>query len=141
MKKLRLKFMIYPKLQYSLILSVMWILILSDLIIGIQVLRSFRELREMGEKIGLTSGHPYFTFIEYHEHSLSTSLAWACGISIFVSFFLILFISHRVAGPIVRLKSYFNGIATEGWKTKLQFRKGDFFSDLPEVINKALERK
>ena len=141
MKNNRMRFLIYPKLQLSLIFSGMGVLALSYVFIAIQVYRSFHELKGLGEQIGLPAGHPYFEFIQFHEHALSVSLYIAGVISCLVSFVLLLVLSHRVAGPIVRLKGYFEAMSREGWKTRLTFRKGDFFSELPEVINQALEPK
>ena len=51
-----------------------------------------------------------------------------------------LFLSHRLAGPVVRLKGYFAGIANGQPVKPVNFRKGDFFSDLPPQINGALQR-
>ena len=119
----------------------MGLLALSYLVIGVQIYRSFHALRELGEQTGLPANHPYFEFIQYHEHSLGISVAIACAVTAIVSFVVLLVLSQRVAGPIVRMKGYFEAFAREGWKSKLQFRKGDFFSDLPEIVNRALERK
>ena len=49
-------------------------------------------------------------------------------------------ISHRLAGPLVRLRRFFQVIADTGQVTNLSFRKGDYLSDLPPLVNKALGR-
>jgi hypothetical protein len=52
-----------------------------------------------------------------------------------------LILSHKIIGPIKRLKSFFSEIADSGYRHDLKFRDGDFFQDLPEVINHFLKKK
>lgn len=52
-----------------------------------------------------------------------------------------LILSNKLAGPIVRLHLHFKFIA-EGGKNipAVFFRKGDFFTSLPPLINSAMDR-
>jgi len=53
---------------------------------------------------------------------------------------VMLVVSNRLAGPIVRLRRYFGDIAIKTDNVPpLSFRKGDFFGDLPEVVNRAVQ--
>jgi len=49
-----------------------------------------------------------------------------------ITFVSLLYISHRVAGPIYRTKRWLNG---EDKSDTLKFRKGDFFKDLAIEVN------
>jgi len=54
---------------------------------------------------------------------------------------LTLIISYRFAGPLIRLRDYFErlGIEKDSFR-ELNFRTGDYFSDLPPIINDGLKR-
>jgi hypothetical protein len=56
-----------------------------------------------------------------------------------------LLLSHKMAGPMIRLRNYFGQISKDGdFPETLNFRNGDFFQDLPPMINQAfaaLKRK
>lgn len=49
-------------------------------------------------------------------------------------------LSHRAAGPLFRLKKYFSDISSGGKVVPLTFRKNDYFQDVTEVINSALDK-
>jgi hypothetical protein len=49
-----------------------------------------------------------------------------------------LFYSNRIAGPIYHLRNYLRAYAKGRVYGELQFREGDFFSDLEPVVNAAL---
>jgi hypothetical protein len=46
--------------------------------------------------------------------------------------------SNRIAGPIFKATRYLTQVAKSGKATGLSFRKGDFFHELAEAVNKAL---
>ena len=47
--------------------------------------------------------------------------------------------THRIAGPLFKLKKHLQEFRNEGLKRKLVFRKGDFFHDVADEVNETLE--
>lgn len=96
----------------------------------------FWKLKRLGESLGLAEDHVYFRFIESQGHELFVIFI-VCAIftGIIVAAFA-LFFSHKVAGPIYRLRTYFKEMP----ESQLSFREGDFFNDLPQVINESLTK-
>ena len=56
---------------------------------------------------------------------------------IIVSVFSIFF-SHKMAGPIKRIKNTLDAFVNQKEVSLIYLRKGDFFKDLAELINKAI---
>jgi len=139
--KLRKKLLIYPRFQLTLIGINSLILGIMFTLISLQVSQVMRVLGRTGADLHLDSSHPYFQFLKIEANLLNTYLAWGFFVSAGISSLAILFVSHRVAGPMVRLGNYLKKIPEEGGGplTPLQFRKGDFFSDLPPLVNSALK--
>lgn len=136
----RKKFLVYPKFQLTLIAINGAILAVVLAVIGYQVFASFQEIKSMGVESNLAENHPYFKFINYHYGMLFQNLILGFAIGILSSSFFTLILSHRLAGPIVRLKSYFESIVEKDTEIKpLKFREQDFFSDLAPVINRSIE--
>lgn len=107
--------------------------------IGFQLNRSFSQFEGLGKEIHLQSDHPFFRLIHLQANQLYFSLAVAFLISITFSSLITLIVSHRLAGPIVRTRMYFQTFLKDGrLEGKLTFRKGDFFSDLPSLINESI---
>lgn len=138
-KKIRWNYIVYPKFQIALIISNLVVITGLTAIIGFQSYRSFEYMRELGRNVNLDANHPFFQFVDVQANQLYGNLF----ISIFVGFvfstlFTLIF-SHKLAGPLVRLKSYFSQISETGKVEPLKFRKNDYFSDFPPVVNSALE--
>ena len=67
---------------------------------------------------------------------LATSLLNLIVISLFSVFF-----SHKMAGPIKRIKNTLAAYSNHAPVHPIKLRKGDFFQDLAELINQALLRR
>lgn len=59
---------------------------------------------------------------------------------IVISIFSILF-SHKMAGPIRRIKNTLHDYAEGKPIVPIKLRAGDFFKDLAELVNKAIQKK
>lgn len=140
-KKFRTKLLIYPQFQITLLVINTIVTVCIFLIVGIQASRSYELLRELGVRASYPADHMYFRFVNLQAKTLYTNLSIALVIGIVVSSVVSLYLSHRLAGPIVRLRGYFREIGESGKvQNLLFFRKNDFFADLPGDINKAISR-
>ena len=50
-----------------------------------------------------------------------------------------IFMSHKIAGPIYKLKKYLSEVREGGANYPLRFRKGDNFTDLAEEVNQTIQ--
>lgn len=134
--------LIYPTFQFSLIGFQGLMMALAFAIVVIENQMAFSHLRMMGVSSGLNPEHPYFRFVDQQAHSflLHTSIAFA--IALLVSSWITLYLSFKLAGPVLRMKGYFSKIAEQGENgvDVLRFRNGDFFAELPEFVNTAVQR-
>ena len=60
-------------------------------------------------------------------------------ISLAIVYVIMIFKTHKIAGPIYKLKLTLNRSKESGVVEKLIFRGGDYFSDLPSVYNDTIE--
>jgi signal transduction histidine kinase len=67
-----------------------------------------------------------------------TMVLWSVGITLLV-FSSIIFITHRIAGPIYKLQKYLRGIREGTENDRLYFRKGDYFMDLAQDVNLTMD--
>ena len=136
----RKKILIYPRFQLLLIGVNILVTACTFGITIFQASQTFSRFQELGKMVQLPQDHSFFNLIEFQASTLHSKMIVSFFISIVLSAIMTLVISHRLSGPIVRLKSYFSEIAEKkGLSSQLHFRKGDFFADLPEVINRALQ--
>ncbi|MEK6625924.1 MAG: hypothetical protein AABY86_13185 [Bdellovibrionota bacterium] len=137
----RRHFLIYPRFQLTLIIVNIVIMAGAFGAVGIQTVRMFGQLHQMGQDASLPKDHVYYQFLEMQSAVFQSHLLLALVVALVVSLILTLLLSHRLAGPIIRMRSYFDNIAHTGRTSgPLQFRNSDYFSDLPPVINQAIDR-
>jgi signal transduction histidine kinase len=52
-----------------------------------------------------------------------------------LTFFICVFFSHKIAGPLYKLQKHLKLIRDENYGDKLFFRKGDYFQELADDVN------
>ncbi|MBI2605054.1 MAG: methyl-accepting chemotaxis protein [Deltaproteobacteria bacterium] len=136
----RRRFLIIPAFQLRLIF---WNILISLFIFAIvlfQIARAMNELTQMGTSAGFPSDHPYFTFVRELSGNFYVYVSVAFIVGIALSWLITLFVSHRFAGPIYRLRKFFDGIAKGEAVSEIRFRKNDYLADFAPIINDALKR-
>ncbi len=78
----------------------------------------------------------YNAFDLYLQPIVLTSILNIFVISIFSVFF-----SHKMAGPIRRIKNTLQDFSEHKQVAPIKLRSGDFFKDLAELVNRAIFRK
>jgi hypothetical protein len=139
-REFRKRYLIYPRFQLALIGANVLVLLGCFAMAGLAISRSYSFLVSEGIALGLPESHAYYKFLGLPANILYQYLGVALVAPIALSSVAALLISSKLAGPIVRLKSYFGGLGVDKQRSPLKFRKSDFFDDLPEVINTALDR-
>lgn len=140
-KQRRTKFIVYPKFQYTLIIVNLMTLSLFTFATFNLIYFSFNKLISTGNEAGLNPSHPFFTFVENQRSEIFTTLGIGLTVFFILSSIVITYFSHKLAGPLVRLKEYLIAEKHNHKQSPLEFRKNDYFSELPEIINNALEKK
>jgi hypothetical protein len=134
------KFVIYPKFQFQLIGFINLIMIIGFSVVTIQIHRSFNQLRELGEKANYPTDHIFFRFMDqqFDDYILPYMIVGFL-FALIITNLGALWISQRLAGPIVRLNSYFDEVIVKKDVLPLTFRSNDFFTELPPKIVTALK--
>jgi hypothetical protein len=136
--KKRKKLLIYPQFQLRLMGLQTSVTLGIFGVIYLLAYLSFERFKSLGIQAGLPPEHPYFSLIELQASNLLLSIGFTLFVGWVVNGYLMLELSQRLAGPVIRLKSFFKSIAETGKIPPLSFRQGDFFADLPHEINTAL---
>ena len=100
----------------------------------------FWMFAQKGRDLGLPQDHIFFRFIEQQRWTMDViSVVTAFVVSALLVAYGLYF-SNRIAGPIHHLKHFLRQ-RLEGDKTgALQFRKNDFFPELPNLIEQVLDK-
>ena len=139
----RKKYLIYPKFQVTLLVANAIALASFFALILVVMAMSNQEMTILGEQAGLTAEHPYFQFLDVQAKSLAASIVVAAGVALLATTVFFVWLSHRLVGPLVGMKSYlaaYQKAAESGQPLPppIQFRKEDYFQDLAQSLNDAL---
>lgn len=124
-------FLVNPGFQLSFSLIVCSIIFLSSLVYPLILLDFFTELAERYPAI---QGN-----MKMAQNDLIFFLATIQFIFISMVFIMFIFLTHKIAGPMHKLKTHLAGIRQGQNITPLTFRDGDHFHDVAEEVSLFLE--
>lgn len=101
----------------------------------------FWQLEKLGLDIGLDPQHVYYKFLAVQSQKLFIIFIICSILTCACVLFLGLILSHRIAGPIHRLKSYLRDFHKNEQNHPLSFREGDYFGELPAIVNDCLGKE
>ena len=126
----RRNFLINPKFQFALIAYNLLFSLLCLSIFWIGMSYFVKNLFMNAQILGLSGNAVFFEF-------LRNEVAFLKWILFVVAFWVMaiisitgLFISHRIAGPLYRLQKQLEKDTANAKLSPVQFRKGDFFTEL-----------
>ena len=138
--KRRLNYLIYPQFQLSLLLVNFIANIFLFGFLKTRILFYFHSLIQRGQDAGLKEEHIFFKFINNQLNTLDNEFLLALIISLLFSSILTLWLSHRMAGPIIRLRNHLTQTIVDGSYRNVKFRKNDYFQEIPDLLNRAFEK-
>lgn len=132
-------YIIFPKFQITLVIINLIIMTFCFVLVFYQVHDSFAEIVTLGKRLRLPETSAYYKVMDYHLEKINLRLIIAAVICYACSFVLTIAVSHKVSGPLYRLKKYFLDMKMDGYSGDLSFREGDYYGDLPEIINSGIK--
>jgi hypothetical protein len=124
-------FLVNPAFQLNFTLIVCSIIFISSLIYPIIIMDFFTELSVRLPEISAN--------VKLAQTDLILLLGVIQLLFISMVFIIFIFLSHRIAGPMHKLKNHLANIRQGGAITPLTFRDGDHFHDVAEEVSLFLE--
>jgi HAMP domain-containing protein len=139
-KKMRKTLLINPKFQFS-VLGFMTLVAVGVMIIfyGADYFFFWRLTGE-GQKIGLPPDHVFFQFIHEQQHMMNLIFVVTALISTAVIALCGLVLSHRVAGPLFRMRRHLDDVASGKTSSDMHFRDKDYFGEVADAFNRMMAK-
>jgi hypothetical protein len=132
--------LIYPRFQLSLMGLNLGIMMMTLVIFWVTADNLVQTLTPTAALSGIDAQF-YRRYLEYQQSQFNSAFLVAIAIGVLLSAGVTLVLSHRLAGPFIRMMNFFSSIkGGESTVPKLTFRDGDYFKELPPVVNGALSR-
>ena len=133
-------YLLFPNIQFKFVFFTLLSSLFTVLFCLYQVKDSFNYLRQVGERVNMQENSPYFRLISIQEDIIYQRVITALILGMILSLVINFIITHRALGPFYRLKIFFQNYNPAD-KKPIEFRKEDYFKELEEDINRALEIK
>jgi len=133
------KYLVHPKFQMTLILLNSLVAVALVSMTVLLMVKSHLYLENVVKQTRLPGQNIFIEMLDQQLRSLLITMGAATFVAVVLTGIATLLLSHKVAGPMIKLRRYFGEIEKNGdFYEDLNFRKTDFFLDLPPTINKAL---
>ena len=127
---------INPQFQIRLGIYLLIIVFLASIIYPYTI---YNVLADVINNVKIFDSHVVDNFQNKKLYLILVLTLWHLGSSAII-FILCIFITHRIAGPIYKLTNYLKNLDSGAEIQPLRFRKGDYFQELPEVVNSLVAR-
>ena len=129
---------INPAFQINFLLISLCLITTLSSIYFLAVRYTFGQFEAMGISTGLPPSNVYFQFIDDQRSALYLTMVVSYGVMVILAGIVSYWFSHKVAGPLHRLKVSLNAMAEKGELKEISFRKDDFFRDVPHKFNEMV---
>jgi hypothetical protein len=130
--------LINPRFQLKLMSYFVGLFFLTTICLYSTTFLFFWKLKQKAFDVGIPDGHIFYRFLINQKNDLDNLFI---GLAI-LNFFLLLgvgfLISHRIAGPIFKLKNQLSKIETDPGDFKL--RESDFFRELEPLVKNLKDK-
>jgi hypothetical protein len=94
-----------------------------------------KQYTQLAVTLNLPQGHPYFGFLATQSEALNWIMASVGGVGLLATSLWGIVLSHRIAGPILRLTRELEQMKTQGKLHPVNTREGDCFPELYHSFN------
>lgn len=98
----------------------------------------FGKYHSLAIEVGLRPGDPFFRVLSNMEMMLTNVFIVTSIAVVLISILGGIVFSHRVAGPLYRLRKHFEAVARGETWSNVAFREKDYFDDLPKAYNEQM---
>lgn len=128
-------YLINKRFQYAFIFFSSSVAFLSLCIFYFAILYFFWSFEQRGIALGIPSEHIFFRFISEERIAMNKIFIIAALTVVLITTISALVLSHRVAGPLHRLKCHLKQSANDQSLRPVKFRRGDYFGEIEESFN------
>lgn len=133
----RRRLLVYPQFQVRFLAhSTLIALVAIAMFYGAKIM-FFREVENYIQGLGFPPNHTLFTFLAQQSSQMDLIFGAASVLAILAVSLGNLLLSHRVAGPLVRLMDHFEKVSRGAPREEIHFRTKDFFQELAQAYNAA----
>jgi methyl-accepting chemotaxis protein len=100
----------------------------------------YSKFYNKGLSLGLPKNHAFFVFLSDQKYIFDSIFVVASAISILALIIFGILLSHKIAGPMYRMRMHLKSCGEEKTFKQVKFRKGDYFTDVQDSFNEMVDK-
>lgn len=96
------------------------------------------RLNQKALNVGIPEDHVFFKFMNDQKHDMDMMFLAIALLNFVLLLCIVTWVSHRIAGPLHKIKGHLNGLNTES--DTLRLRDNDFLKDMEPTINSLKDK-
>lgn len=133
-------FIINAGFQFRVIWSFMALSLVSVAILFASVQYSFYRSKEFLKAAGFSNENLFYQAMVQQQQQLSYVFLGVCCVLILGFLMVGLVVSHRIAGPLYKLRKHMDDVASGYTSQDVYFRKRDYFPEIADGFNRVMAR-
>ena len=137
---MRINLLIGPRLQLRFLIVAMF----CNLVVSAGFLfASYRFIdlfKQKATAVGIPSSHFFFSFMNDQASLLYTLVGIGCFFSVVIVSVCMLYLTHKIAGPVYRIKSDLEAMLATGELKPIQLRDRDELQEVVTLLNAILAK-
>lgn len=130
--------LINPKFQLKFLSYFIVLFLISTVSLYSTTFLFFYRMKQKALSVGIPDGHIFFKFLSNQKHDLDSLFIGLAAFNFFLLIGVGFVISHRIAGPIFKLKKQMSQPSPTMDDYKL--RENDFFQELEPLVKELKEK-
>lgn len=132
-------YIINPRFQLKMIIVFLIPLVGVSLANYVAMKLFFSNFMAQGLSAGFPIDHVFFEFLEKQREALSRFLGFSFTFALLIFFIVGFYFSHKIAGPLYRLRKSFEKMREQKRLESVTFRDGDYFQDVKDEFNSLVK--
>ncbi len=130
---------INPRFQFRFMSYFVALFFLTTISLYSTTFLFFWQMKEKAIKVGIPEGHVFFKFLGNQKQDLDALFIGLAIINLLLLLGIGFIVSHRIAGPIHKLKIQLQEL--DNFPDEFKLRESDFFQELEPLVKKLKEKK
>ena len=139
-QKIRTQYLIAPKIQLTMIAIPIITHLICFIIALIFLSLYYQDILHVFKEVGINPEHPIYQYISIQK----TKVVYIFALTLFVGFLIntiiLTWVTHKIVGPIYNFRKSMEGLISDQDIRPVKLRKGDFFIEEAELLEKIRER-
>lgn len=139
-QKIRTQYLIAPKIQITMIAIPIVTHLVCFIVALVFLSIYYQDILNVFKEVGINQDHPIYQYMSLQKTKVVYIFALTLLVGFLINTIILTWVTHKIVGPIYRLKKSMEGLLKNEEIRPVKLRKGDFFVEEAELLEEIRKR-